>query len=59
MQSQGAIVSDDVSGHDPLATISAEGWSAHAQPRLNALDPFTAHELATLRREVEKSLAAK
>jgi hypothetical protein len=38
----------------PLATLAAV---AHApDPRLNALDPFTGHELVTLRAELEESL---
>jgi hypothetical protein len=33
---------------------------AHApDPRLNALDPFTGHELVALRREVEMALARR
>jgi hypothetical protein len=39
----------------PLATLAA---LAHPppDPRLNPLDPFTGHELGTLRAEVEKAL---
>jgi len=41
----------------PLAALTA---LAHVPDvRLNALDPFTAHELYVLRREVETALGAR